>query len=767
MVDKNLTAVAQHGLADLTVEGARREVRDAALHLEVAADVNAEMAEIGLSSKTGWYASVVLYGIGGLMTTIAGLLWPDVVPIGVTLLGVASIVFAGLAAVCARYVPDADWATHMRLCTGLTIFLVGAFVAGDLRQAFVLLPLFVLITPTFIYGRRFAAPYVIVVAAAMFIVLLVTPGPAQLAHAIVSVGAILMISISFMIAEQTTRRLARANRRLAYTDPLTGIANTRRLRERLTEALGQPADKGQPFVLFAIDLDNFKLVNDTFDHSTGDRVLKAVAIALEQEVRAEDLVARRGGDEFSVLVANPDGADLEELTARLEGAIERARRSTCPQITPSGSVAWVASRHGDTIASVLQRADDELHAKKLAFHGANSSRSDAARSAKAVISAGSNITRITDRDAAMRSVSAAVNRAFARPQTRSQVKFEDLLGRIRGEISGMNAMWAYCAVASAIGAGWISAMTAAGILAPLPLAVGLACGAAMFVIAGFCLLAAKRNLSVKYIPLTFVAYVAATAVAIASAGESGAAMLDALAVLALYSFYFMRPRFAAMILLSCCALYVAFAIGASYPDGGVRAAVGVTVLIVCASILTKVRSVTLRFVRTNQELSEVDALTNVANLRALRMRVSRAIESADVKSVDKRPVIVTVDLDRFKEVNDRYNHTVGDQVLESVARAISETVRVDELVARRGGDEFFILFEGATDEHIANVIPRLQNAVEHARMRICPDLIPTASIGHVGWEFPENVDEFMLSADNVMHDEKIETRQRDYGQLQA
>lgn len=767
MVDKELTAVAQHGLADLTVEGTKENLRDAALHLEGAADVNAEMAEIGLSAKTGWYASIVLYGIGGLLTTIAGLLWPDVVPTGVTVLGGFAILFAGLSALGARYLMNADWATHLRLFGGLSIFLVGAFVAGDLRQAFVLMPLFVLITPTFIYGRRFAAPYVIVVSAAMFIVLMVTPGPAQTAHAIVSTGAILMIVVSFMIAEQTTRRLARANRTLAYTDPLTGIANTRRLREQLAEALGKPVGAGQPFVLYAIDLDNFKLVNDTFDHSTGDRVLKSVAIALDQEVRAEDLVARRGGDEFSVLIANPDGADLDELAARLEGAIERARRATCPQITPSGSVAWVASEEGDTIASVLQRADDELHAKKLAFHGANSRRSDPSRSAKAVISAGSNVTRITDRDAAMRSVSAAVNRAFARPQTSGQLKFQDYVSRVRESLKSMNAMWAYCAAAAALGGVGISALTVLGMLSPLPVVVGVGSGVAMLAIAGVCLLAARKHATVRYIPVMFALYLGALTVGIANAGMTGSAMLDVYAILALYAFYFMRPRYAAAILIACCALYGAFAIGASYPDGGVRAAVSITVIIVCASILTKVRSVTLGFVRTNQELSEVDALTNVANLRALRMRVSRAIDSVDVKAVDKRPVLVTVDLDRFKEVNDRYNHTVGDQVLESVARAISETVRVDELVARRGGDEFFILFENATDEHIANVIPRLQSAVEHARMRICPDLIPTASIGHVGWEFPENVEDFLLSADNVMHDEKVETRQREYGQLQA
>lgn len=766
MLETETTAVAQHGLAEITVAGAQGANDQATLRMESAADVNAELAEIGLSEKTGWYASILMYGIGGVITVIAGLLWPDVVPTGVTILGGFAIFFSGLSVLGARYLMNADWATHLRLMGGLAIFLVGAFVAGDLRQAFVLMPLFVLITPTFIYGRRFAAPYVIVVTAAMFIVLMVTPGPARVAHAIVSTVSILMIVISFMYAEQTTRRLARANRTLAYTDPLTGIANTRRLRERLTEALGKPFGDGQPFALFAIDLDNFKLVNDTFDHSTGDRVLKAVATALAQEVRAEDLVARRGGDEFSVLVSNPDPRVLKDLTSRLEAAIERARRATCPQITPTGSVAWVESRQGDTIASVLQRADDELHAKKLAFHSKNGTRDEMAKTARATVD-GATVTRITDRDAAMRSVAAAVNKAFARPSTPTRTKLREYADRARREAAGLNAMWAYAGLAAAVGGVEILAVIATGLVAPLPMSVGLTSGFAMVAIGGFCLWAAKADIPVKYIPIGFAFAIAATTYSLAYAGLSGAALLDIYAVIALYAFYFMRPRTAAVFLAVCSALYIGFAVGANYPDGSVRAGVSVTVLIVCASILTKVRSVTLGFVRKNQELSEVDALTGVANLRALRMRVSRIIESADPKNMVKRPILVTVDLDRFKEVNDSYNHTVGDQVLESVARAISETVRVDELVARRGGDEFFILFANETEEHIQHVIPRLRDAVEYARLRICPELVPTASVGYVGWTPNQGVDEFMLSADGVMHDEKVETRQRDYGRLHA
>jgi diguanylate cyclase (GGDEF)-like protein len=128
-------------------------------------------------------------------------------------------------------------------------------------------------------------------------------------------------------------------------------------------------------------------------------------------------------------------------------------------------------------------------------------------------------------------------------------------------------------------------------------------------------------------------------------------------------------------------------------------------------------------------------------------------------------MLMTVDLDRFKQVNDRYNHTTGDQVLEAVARAISECVRIDEMVARRGGDEFFVFFDRSTPEHLEQVIPRVRQAVAHARERICPDLTPTASVGYLTWEPGQSAEQFLEAADGIMHDEKIETRSRGYSQV--
>lgn len=727
---------------------AGRSAKRRLVRLEAAAEVNSELEEIGLSPASGWYASALLYSSGGLVTVLAGLLVPDIVPTSVLVLGVVSMAFSMLSLLGARFLLNADWATHLRLIIGLAIFAAGAFAAGDLRTAFTMLPLFVLITPSFLYGWRFAVPYVASVTPMLFLAVIVTPGPAPFAHAVITAGATLMITVSFMVAEHRTRALARANQHKAHTDPLTEIANTRRLRAELAEALAA----GEPFALFAIDLDNLKAVNDTFDHSTGDRVIRAVASELVGAVDTNDLVARRGGDEFSVVIAFPDGVDLDRTSERLARAIRSARLATCPEISPSGSVAWVLSQEGDSISSVLQRADDALHERKLAFRASQADEQDQGFDAQLI-----------DVERVRRQVEGAVSVAFSRPTpdsaTRQLRRFIDRRGRALG--TG-DLFWNYIfRTLLPIGIVFLL-LSVVGALKPLPTLVGIGVGAGLLALTAWTVHAARSGARRRLIFWTLLVAIALVSLAVGLARETGAALLDVYVVLALFGVYVFNRAKAAFVLVLCLALFVLFAFVSDCPDAGVRSAITICVTLVAMSIVVRVRQVTARFVRTNRELSEVDALTGVANLRALRLRVETAVASAAGDPEGAVPVLMTVDLDRFKLVNDRYNHTTGDRVLEAVARAIAECVRIDEMVARRGGDEFFVLFNASTPAHLQSVVPRVRETVAHARRRICPDLPPTASVGFIAWETGQTPEQFLASADAIMHDEKIDSRARGY-----
>jgi len=148
----------------------------------------------------------------------------------------------------------------------------------------------------------------------------------------------------------------------AATDPLTGAANRRAFEEACRAWL---VSGSRSFVLACVDVDNFKAINDGCGHAVGDRVLKAVAGALSQAMRTDDLVARPGGDEFAVLAAS---MTLPQAHARFS-TVATAVRDTCCALLPSGMVASVsiglAERSaGDTLESLQQRADDALYQAK-------------------------------------------------------------------------------------------------------------------------------------------------------------------------------------------------------------------------------------------------------------------------------------------------------------------------------------------------------------------------------------------------------------------
>ncbi|WP_304412700.1 MULTISPECIES: bifunctional diguanylate cyclase/phosphodiesterase [unclassified Actinoplanes] len=123
-------------------------------------------------------------------------------------------------------------------------------------------------------------------------------------------------------------RVAETQRRLhhqAYHDPLTGLANRALFRERLVLALDANQHLGTPVAVLFADLDDFKLINDTYGHAMGDRVLHAIGERLRASVRPQDLVARLGGDEFAVVLDQSD--TVPPTVPRPRGAVSALRRA--------------------------------------------------------------------------------------------------------------------------------------------------------------------------------------------------------------------------------------------------------------------------------------------------------------------------------------------------------------------------------------------------------------------------------------------------------
>lgn len=149
------------------------------------------------------------------------------------------------------------------------------------------------------------------------------------------------------------------------TDPLTELANRRGFERELKRSLAYLKRYGGSAALLFIDLDGFKPVNDRRGHAAGDAVLKAVAATLIRNVRASDIVARHGGDEFVVLLWNVTAAAAAAKAAALENAIEAVPVRFGAAVVHVGASAGVALIDGaEAPADLVARADAAMYARK-------------------------------------------------------------------------------------------------------------------------------------------------------------------------------------------------------------------------------------------------------------------------------------------------------------------------------------------------------------------------------------------------------------------
>ena len=160
------------------------------------------------------------------------------------------------------------------------------------------------------------------------------------------------------------------NRRLAFQaqhDQLTGLYN---LRAALDELQGLVACReGELSVLF-LDLDGFKPVNDRYGHAAGDELLRLVAGRLRSGVRERDLVARIGGDEFVIVVRDPDRSVAASLAQRLVEQLAQPFQLDERSVHVRASVGLAHHEHGLGVEELLRRADTTMYEAKRAGGGA-------------------------------------------------------------------------------------------------------------------------------------------------------------------------------------------------------------------------------------------------------------------------------------------------------------------------------------------------------------------------------------------------------------
>ena len=191
------------------------------------------------------------------------------------------------------------------------------------------------------------------------------------------------------VAEQElavkAEQLAQSNlilQNLSLIDDLTGLYNRKGFLALAEHRVKLAERTGDPFSVAFVDLDDLKQINDTYGHDEGDRALKDTARILQESFRESDIVARIGGDEFAIFIAE---ADMEQIAGRIHNRLEAFVGSTERKYRLSFSIGIVVSQPADglSVTALLKQADALMYEQKRA-----KSRSSRRQHAKARIAGG-------------------------------------------------------------------------------------------------------------------------------------------------------------------------------------------------------------------------------------------------------------------------------------------------------------------------------------------------------------------------------------------
>lgn len=198
-----------------------------------------------------------------------------------------------------------------------------------------------------------------------------------LAMAYLAMIAIVFLSSTFLTTRvQATRahlrrqkhELAEALARIssiATRDELTGLLNRRAMHDLLDLEHRRSQRSGRPLLLAQLDIDHFKRINDTHGHATGDRALQAFASTVRSNVRSTDVLARWGGEEFVLMLAETDPGGARDLLDRIRLAVAAMEMPLANgTLRMTVSVGLAQHQPGDTVEQTLERADQALYAAK-------------------------------------------------------------------------------------------------------------------------------------------------------------------------------------------------------------------------------------------------------------------------------------------------------------------------------------------------------------------------------------------------------------------
>ena len=358
---------------------------------------------------------VYLFGFGATLVLISLLLphSPDRDTTGLVI--VAAAAYGAALAFLIAFDRLPLWTFEAAPLLGTALVSLAVYFGGsEVATAYAMYYFWVALAACYFLRPRVAVAHLFVASLAYGLVLLIGPGHAVLPGLTWAVVTGTLIVVGFLMitlrhqVEQLVGELASA----ARTDSLTQLANRRELEDRFAAELERSTRTARPLSVLVLDLDWFKDYNGRFGHHAGDRALVMLAEALKRATRTSDVVARLGGEEFSVLAPETDETEGFLLAERLRAEMRASFARETEKMTISCGVASFPV-HGITSGELLHAADRALYEAKEA--GRDRSVVFKQAGAEAVESEKMAIERTSPQLASLVSLAEAVDRRKGSP----------------------------------------------------------------------------------------------------------------------------------------------------------------------------------------------------------------------------------------------------------------------------------------------------------------------------------------------------------------